>query len=359
MKQKPIYIIAEAGVNHNGQLKIAYDLIDIAADAGANAVKFQTFNASTLTSSSVPKAEYQKKFTGKSESQMEMLKKLELPYEWHQDLKNRAEDRGLDFLSTAFDIDSHNFLMGLGIQKIKIPSGELTNGPLIWKFAKSKKELILSTGMANIDEVEDALAIIAHSLNSNSPPKDMDEVKKIWDNKSNRNSLKGFVTILHCTSQYPARLDQINLNAMISMRKRFELDVGYSDHSQGINVALASAAIGATIIEKHFTTSRKLSGPDHNASLEPKELELMIKEIRKIEIALGDGIKKPHPDEEAMKFSARKQIIASKDIAKNALLSIENLSTSRAGSGMSPNEIWSLIGKKSKNSYNAGEIINE
>ena len=359
MKKKPIYIIAEAGVNHNGQLKVAYDLIDMAADAGADAVKFQTFNALTLTSSSLPKAEYQKKYTGKSESQMEMLKKLELPYEWHLDLKNRAEGRGLDFLSTAFDIESHNFLMDLGIQKIKIPSGELTNGPLIWNFAKSGKELILSTGMADINEVEDALAIIAHSLNSTDPPKDMDEVKNIWDSESNRNSLKGIVTILHCTSQYPAKLDQINLNAMVTMKEKFDLDVGYSDHSQGINIALASAAMGATVIEKHYTTSRKLPGPDHNASLEYEELKLMIKEIRKIEIALGNGIKNPHPDEELMKYSARKQIVASVDIAKHSLLSSENLRTARAGGGMNPNEIWSLIGKISKNSYNAGDIVNE
>ena len=359
MNKSKIYIIAEAGVNHNGDIKLAYQLIDIASEAGADAVKFQTFNASKLSSPSASKAEYQKKNTNESESQLDMLKSLELPLEWHQDLKNRAEEKGLDFLSTAFDIDSHNFLMKLGVKKIKIPSGELTNGPLIWEFAKSNKDLIVSTGMADIFELEDALAIIAHSINSTEMPKNMIEVKDAWKNSIIQDSLKGRVTILHCTSQYPANYDQINLNAMQSIKDKFKLDVGYSDHSQGISIALAAAAKGATIIEKHLKTNKKLLGPDHKASLEPIELKTMIKEIRNIEISLGDGIKKPHPDEEAMKLSARKQIVAAKPISKGSFIAYKDLTSSRCGKGKSPNDIWGLVGKKSNNSYNVGDIINE
>lgn len=359
MAKNSIYVIAEAGVNHNGSKEMAFELIDIAADAGADAVKFQTFSAVKLTAPNLVKADYQKKKTNQSESQQDMLKSLELPLEWHQDLKDKAEINGLDFLSTGFDIDSHKFLMKLGIKKIKIPSGELTNGPLIWEVAQSGIDIIISTGMASIDEIEDALAIIAHSYNFEEIPKNMNEVRKLWRNQKFKDSLQGKVTILHCTSQYPAKFKYVNLRAMQSIKEKFSLDVGYSDHTKGISIALAASAIGATVIEKHFTIDRGLPGPDHSASLEPNELKKMIQEIRNVEISLGDGIKRPQGDEEKMKLSARKQIIAAKDIKKGSLLNIEDLSSARCGKGMNPNDIWRLIGKVSKNSYNTGDLINE
>ena len=359
MRMEPIYIIAEAGVNHNRDKNLAYKLIEAASDAGADAVKFQTFSASKLTSPNVAKADYQKKKTNKLESQQDMLKSLELPIDWHKDLKEKAEKLGLDFLSTAFDIDSHNFLMELGIKKIKIPSGELTNGPLIWEFAKSKLDIILSTGMANMVEIEDALATIAHSYNFKKIPLNMNEIRKTWQSQRIKDSLKNKVTILHCTSQYPAKYDQVNLRAMQSIKDKFCLDIGYSDHTKGISIAIAAAANGARIIEKHFTIDRNLPGPDHEASLEPDELKKMVKEVRKVEIALGDGIKKPQENEKKMILSARKQIVAAKEIKKGALINIDDLTSTRCGDGMCPNDIWSLVGKISKNSYNTGDLINE
>ena len=359
MTKKSIYIIAEAGVNHNGDINLAHKLIDTAAEAGADAVKFQTFNAAKLTSPNLAKADYQKNKTNKSESQQDMLKSLELPLKWHQNLKERAENNGLDFLSTAFDIDSHNFLIKLGINKIKIPSGELTNGPLIWKFAKSGIDIIISTGMADISEIEDALATIAHSYNSKDIPTNMSEIRKLWLNQKIKDSLKGKVTILHCTSQYPAEFRHVNLRAMQSMKDKFGLDIGYSDHTMGMSISLAAAANGATVIEKHFTIDRSLPGPDHAASLEPNELIKMVQEIRNIEISMGDGIKRPQEDEEKIKLSVRKQIIAAKAIKKGTLIDITDLTSARCGEGMSPNDVWSLVGKISKNSYNTGDLINE
>jgi N-acetylneuraminate synthase len=249
--------------------------------------------------------------------------------------------------------------MNLGIKKIKIPSGELTNGPLIWEFAKSGLDIIVSTGMANMSEIEDALAVIAHSYNFEEMPSNINEVRKIFCNKKVKNTLKDKVTILHCTTQYPTEPQYVNLKAMQSIKEKFCLEIGYSDHTKGISIALAAAASGASIIEKHFTIDRMLPGPDHGASLEPNELKEMIKGIRDIEKCLGDGIKKPQKDEEKMKLSARKQIIAANLIKKGSLINIDDLSTARCGKGMNPNDIWDLVGKISKNSYNAGEIIKE
>jgi N-acetylneuraminate synthase len=359
MMQKPIYIIAEAGVNHNGEKDLAHKLIEIAADAGVDAVKFQTFTASKLTSPNIAKADYQKKNSSKSESQQDMLKSLELPKDWHIELKEKAEELGLDFLSTAFDLDSHNFLLELGIKKIKIPSGELTNGPLIWEIAKSNLDIIISTGMANMVEIEDALATIAHSYNFEKLPENMHEIRQIWQSQKIKDSLKDKITILHCTSQYPAKYNQVNLKAMQSIKDKFNLDVGYSDHTLGISIALAAAANGARIIEKHYTIDRNLPGPDHETSLEPDELKQMVKEVRNIEIALGDGIKKPQEEEKKMMSSARKQIVAARKIKKGSLINMDDLTSARCGDGMSPNDIWSLVGKISKNSYNTGDLINE
>ena len=359
MTQKPIYIIAEAGVNHNGDKDLAHKLIEIAADAGVDAVKFQTFNASKLTSPNLAKADYQKKNSNKSESQQDMLKSLELPKDWHIELKEKAEEYKLDFLSTAFDTDSHKFLLELGIKKIKIPSGELTNGPLVWEFAKSNLDIIISTGMANMTEIEDALATIAHSYNFQELPKNMDEIRQSWQNHKIKDSLKNKVTILHCTSQYPTKYNQVNLKAMQSIKDKFNLNVGYSDHTSGISIALAAAANGARIIEKHFTIDRNMPGPDHKTSLEPNELKQMVKEVRNIETALGDGIKKPQEEEKKMMSSVRKQIVAAKKIKKGSLISIDDLTSARCGGGMSPNDMWSLVGKISENGYNVGDLINE
>lgn len=289
MNKVDIYIIAEAGVNHNGELALARELVERAADAGADAVKFQTFDAKKLANSTAPKANYQKQSTEATESQLEMLRKLELPREWHHELRELAQRRGIQFLSTAFDIDSLDFLESLGMPFYKVPSGEITNGPLLWKFARQRKPLVVSTGMATLSEVEQALAVIAHAFNVDNEPCHVDEVWQGWSNSEWRRSLQGRVTLLHCTSQYPTPMHEVNLTAMDTLRHAFGLPVGYSDHTEGVLIPVAAVARGAVLIEKHFTLDRTMPGPDHQASLEPEELSRMVREIRSISMALGDA----------------------------------------------------------------------
>ena len=269
MNADHVYIIAEAGVNHNGQRDLAFALVDAAAEAGADAVKFQTFDAARLASKSAPKAAYQKQSTDAAESQLAMLKKLELPREWHADLQAHATQKGIEFLSTAFDSDSLAFLVDLGMPLFKIPSGELTNGPLLWQFARTGKPLVLSTGMATLSEVEQGLAIVAHALSAEAEPSSIDDVWRSWSRADWRARLNGHVTLLHCTSQYPTPFAEVNLRGMDTLAQAFGLSVGYSDHTEGILIPVAAVARGAKIIEKHFTLDRSLPGPDHKASLNP------------------------------------------------------------------------------------------
>jgi N-acetylneuraminate synthase len=352
-----IYVIAEAGVNHNGQRDLAFDLVKSAAEAGADAVKFQTFDAKKLATLSAPKAAYQKVSTSATESQLAMLERLELPHAWHHELKTHATSMGIDFLSTAFDHDSLAFLVNLDVPMLKVPSGELTNGPLLWAYAHTQKPLIVSTGMATLSEVEQGLAIIAHAYNSASEPCSMDEVWKCWSQSEIRLSLRGRVTLLHCTSQYPTSFAEVNLRGMDTLGAAFGLPTGYSDHTEGILVPIAAAARGARVIEKHFTLDRNLPGPDQKASLEPKELAQMVSNIRSLELVLGDGSKCPHPSEWDSRITARQQVIAARDIASGTRIGRLDLTTARCGAGLPPTELWGLVGQVTTRSYRAGDVI--
>ncbi|MHC8355018.1 N-acetylneuraminate synthase [Pseudomonas sp. LB3P81] len=352
-----VYVIAEAGVNHNGERELAFALIDAAAESGADAVKFQTFDAVKLASKHAPKATYQKKSTDQTESQLSMLKKLELPREWHAELQSYARGKGIEFLSTAFDHDSLDFLTDLGMPFFKVPSGELTNGPLLWQFARTGKKLILSTGMATLSEVEQGLAVIAHALEYSTEPADIDEVWRCWGQHESRQRLRGHVTLLHCTSQYPTPFNEVNLRAMDTLADAFGLDVGYSDHTEGCLIPVAAVARGAKVIEKHFTLDRSLPGPDHKASLEPDELKRMVSDIRALETALGDPCKAPQASEWDTRKAARQQVVAAREIGAGATFSREDLTTARCGRGLPPTALWGLVGRVAGRAYQVGEII--
>lgn len=351
-----VYVIAEAGVNHNGDLELARRLVDCAADAGANAVKFQTFDASKLATHTAPKASYQTRTTDASESQLEMLRKLELPREWHWELRQRANSRGIEFLSTAFDSDSLTFLEELDMPFYKVPSGELTNGPLLWKFARTGRPLVVSTGMATLSEVELALAVIAHAINADAEPTSLTEVWQGWSWSAWRSRLQDRVTLLHCTSQYPTPMNECNLRAMDSL-KVFGLPVGYSDHTQGILIPVAAVARGATFIEKHFTLDRTMPGPDHKASLEPKELSQLVRYIRELQLALGDGSKCPQPSEWNTRQAARQHVVAMRDIAAGTVFLRQDLGTARSGGGMPATDLWNLVGQPAVRAYVSGDVI--
>jgi N-acetylneuraminate synthase len=355
-----VYIIAEAGVNHNGQKDLAFALIDAATEAGADAIKFQTFEAKKLASAQAPKAAYQKQSTNPAESQLAMLQKLELPKEWHRELQTYSHTKGIEFLSTPFDAgDSLNLLLELDIPFLKIPSGELVNGPLLWKFARTGKPLIVSTGMSTLGEVEEALAVICHGLCSTIEPNNMQEVWQHWAQHKTRTLLKERVTLLHCTSLYPTPLNEVNLRGMDTLASAFGLPVGYSDHTEGILIPMAAVARGATILEKHFTLDKNMPGPDHKASLEPDELQEMVSGIRALEQALGDGIKTPQPGEWDTRYAARQQVVAARKIAAGGILMREDLSTARCGYGLSPAALWELVGKIAQNTYDVGEPVIE
>lgn len=329
-------IIAEVGVNHNGDMSLAKKLIEIAASAGADLVKFQSFSADRLVTFSAPKAKYQLSTGNVEETQHEMLRKLELTNSMHYELLAHCKYHGIGFFSTGFDTQSIDLLVELGQNKFKIPSGELTNYPFLQYIGKLNREVILSTGMSNFDEIGAALEV----LESAGTPRSK-------------------ITVLHCTTAYPVPIPEVNLLAMKTIQEKFEVRVGYSDHTLGIEIPLAAVALGAQVIEKHFTIDRSLSGPDHKASLEPHELATMVKAIRNIEIALGDGIKRIMPSELANRDIARKSIVARVPISAGQVLSEDNLTTKRPGTGISPMEWRNLIGKKAHRDYSADELIHE
>jgi len=345
---KPIYVIAEAGVNHNGSSEMAFQLVDAAVEAGVDAVKFQTFKADNLVTTSADKAEYQKATTGASESQYEMLKRLELSYEMHHQLSEYCKKKGIEFLSTAFDTDSLRFLVDdLGLTRLKIPSGEITNGPLLFEHAQAGCDLILSTGMATLGEVEEALGVLAFGLlgsETNKAKPSRAAFQQAYFSEQGQVLLKKKVTVLHCTTEYPAPAEEINLNAMITMQQGFGLKTGYSDHSEGIIASIAASAMGATLIEKHFTLDKTLPGPDHKASLEPNELRDMVAAIRTLEQIMGNGVKGPMPSEIKNRQVARKSLVASKIIKEGDRLTVQNVTIKRPGTGRSPMEYWDLIG---------------
>jgi N,N'-diacetyllegionaminate synthase len=327
-------LIAEAGVNHNGDLELARRLIDVAANAGADLVKFQTFRADRLVTVRAPKAEYQTLAGPAGESQHAMIARLELSREMHEELIAHCGARGIGFLSTGFDAESVDMLMDLGLERSKIPSGEITNLPLLRHIGRYCKPVLLSTGMATMDEIAAALAVIERA----GTPRDL-------------------ITVLHCNTEYPTPMADVNLRAMLSIRDAFGVDVGYSDHTLGIEVPTAAVALGATVIEKHFTLDRGLPGPDHRASLEPGELRAMVVAIRNIETALGDGVKRPSLSEAKNLVVARKSLVAARSIRAGERFSDANLTTKRPGSGLSP-MLWDeVVGKVAPRDFAPDELI--
>lgn len=356
---KRILIIAEAGVNHNGSEEIAFQLVDEAAKAGADIVKFQTFKTENLVTQNAQKAEYQKANGAGDESQFAMLKKLELSHETHKKLVAHCHQKNIGFLSTPFDASSLDFLVNdLGLSTLKIPSGEITNAPLLLKYGQSRCRLIVSTGMASLAEVESALGVLAFGLiHSADKTPDSKTLRDAYFSEQGQKALQAHVSLLHCTTEYPAPLEDINLCAMDTLHTAFGLATGYSDHTEGIAIATAAAARGATIIEKHFTLDKSMPGPDHKASLDPGELAQMVQAIRAVEVALGDGLKGPRPSELGNMDVARKSLVASRNIKSGEYFSEDNIAIKRPGLGISPMRYWELLGHTAKRDFNAGDLI--
>ncbi len=328
------FIIAEAGVNHNGSIELAFRLIDAAKEAGADAVKFQSFKASSLVSKKAEKAEYQKRTTDSNESQYEMIKRLELSFDDHIKLIEYCKGNNIIFLSSPFDLESIDLLVELGLNTFKVPSGEIINLPYLRKIGKLNKNVILSTGMADLGEIEDALNVLMEN-----------------------GTEKEKITVLHCNTEYPTPYEDVNLKAMLTIKNAFNVKVGYSDHTEGIAVPIAAAALGAEVIEKHFTLDKNMEGPDHKASLEPNELRMMVNAIRNIEKVLGDGIKKPSKSEMKNKPIARKSLVAIKKIGKGDLFTKENIGIKRPGNGISPMRWDEVIGKTAKRDFGEDDLI--
>ena len=331
---QPTLVIAEAGVNHNGDINLAKKLVDAAADAGADVVKFQTFQANQLVTEQAKKAAYQQQELGQSQGQLAMLQQLELKPERHRELINHCRKKKIEFLSTAFDLPSIELLASLNIKRWKIPSGEITNLPYLRQIGAQGQSVFLSTGMANLSEIEAALGVLEQAGTPLSK-----------------------ITVLHCTTEYPAPPEEVNLRAMIIMAQAFGVAVGYSDHTEGIAVPIAAVAMGATVIEKHLTLDRNLPGPDHKASLEPDEFSALVQGIRTIELALGDGIKRPTPSEQANLPVVRKSLVAACPIRAGELFSEANLTTKRPGTGLSPMQWDYWIGRPASRDFVTDELI--
>jgi len=331
---EPVFLIAEAGVNHNGDIKLAKKMIDASKECGADAVKFQTFIAEEVMTDYAPKAKYQKRTTGGNGSQLEMAKKFELPLSDFKKLKDYAESKNIIFLSTPFDPISAEYLNKIGVLAFKISSGDLTNIPLLSQIAKYNRPMIISTGMAELAEIRAAMQTVY--------------------SKNNRQ-----IILMHCTSNYPTKYQNVNLKAMITLSKETNLPVGYSDHTEGIEVASAAVAMGACVIEKHFTLDKGLPGPDHKASIEPNELKLMVRSIRNIESALGTAAKRPIKSEIEVRKVARKSIVAAVDIPKGARISGKMLAMKRPGNGISPRYLREIIGKVARKDIKKDLLLNK
>lgn len=353
----PVLIIAEAGVNHDGSLDDAFRMIDVASEAGADVVKFQTFEPEAVLTARAMKAAYQATNTGEGGTQLEMVRKLALSREDHRMLADRCEKRHVRFMSTAFDMNSLAFLSGLDMPAIKIPSGDLTWGAMLLAAARVGPPLIVSTGMASLDEVREALAVIAFGLVREGDPTGADDLELALT--SGQAALHDRVILLHCTTEYPAPLEAINLRAMTTMADTFGLRVGYSDHSLGQTVAVAAVARGACVIEKHFTLSRSRPGPDHPASLEPDELAAMVRAIRDVEIALGLPEKQPAPAELGNRAVARRALVAARPIRQGEVLTADALTAKRPADGFSPMHQWRLIGAVAQRDYAPDDAIQE
>ncbi len=327
-----VFIIAEAGVNHNGNIDTAKKMIDVAYEAGVDAIKFQSFKASKLVSENAKKAEYQLKTTNSQESQYQMLKGLEIDYTQHVELKRFCEQRGITFLSSPCDVESVDMLNTLGMEIYKIPSGEITNFPLLKKIGSLKKKVILSTGMCTLSDIEGALTVLAKSGTEN-------------------------ITVLHCNTEYPTPFKDVNLSAMITIKNAFKVEVGYSDHTNGIEIPIAAVAMGARVIEKHFTLDKSMVGPDHKASLSPDELRKMVISIRNVELAIGNGIKKPSESEYKNLDIVRKSIVANCNIKKGEIFTETNITTKRPGTGISPMHWENVLGQRAIKDFKKDELI--
>ena len=329
---KHVSIIAEAGVNHNGSFELAKKMVDAAKEAGVDYVKFQTFNPKKLVSKYAEKAEYQKETTGSDETQLQMLQKLTLTEDNFLSLRDYCREVGIGFISTPFDLDSIAFLETFDMDFWKVPSGEVTNLPYLEAIARTKRKVVMSTGMCDMNEIQDAIEVLEKNGTTD-------------------------ITLLHCNTQYPTPYEHVNLSAMNSIKEALHKEVGYSDHTQGIEVPIAAVAMGATVIEKHFTLDKNMEGPDHKASLNPSELQQMVVAIRNIEQAIGNGLKEPSFSEMANKAVARKSIVASRSIKQGEVFSEENLTTKRPGTGISPMKWYEVIGKVAPRNFSEDEII--
>lgn len=352
------FIIAEVGVNHNGSPDLACDLIDVAAEAGADAVKFQTFRAEALVTRSAPKALYQRVSTDPEATQYSMLKELEFDEDDHRRLKEHCELRRVEFLSTPFDLGSLNLLVErLGVRRIKLGSGEITNGPLLLASARTGRPVILSTGMSTLGEVEQALAVLAFGYTNAASQPNAEAFASAYGSEVGRAALRNNVTLLHCTSQYPTPVDDVHLRVMDTLRTAFGLRVGYSDHTLGVVVPIAAVARGAAVVEKHVTMDRTLPGPDHAASLEPDELRALVRAVREVESALGQSLKAPTPGELDTRAASRRSLRAGSGIRQGEHFTEENVVARRPASGVSPMQYWHYMGKQATRRYSTDEPL--
>ena len=352
LEKKP-YVIAEAGVNHNGDYSLACELIEKAAWAGADAVKFQTFVASKLATKCAGSAEYQRARCPNKENHQIMLQSLELPYDWHKDLQRQAADCGVDFLSSPFDLNSAKLLIDIDLPYLKVPSGEITNAPLIWALGNSKKPLIMSTGMSSMDEIEFALRVVAHSRSNSQEPKSRDDLPKYADFPDGLED----VVLLHCSSQYPTAFNDVNMLAMNHMGESFRVPVGYSDHSKGKLVPIVAVASGAAVIEKHFTLDKKMDGPDHHISMEPSAFRGMVRDIRSTKQILGASVKGARGSELENINISRQRVVATREIKPGEIITSGRITTSRASTGVFADKYWDILGTKAKKGFLPGMPI--
>jgi N-acetylneuraminate synthase len=356
----PCFVVAEAGVNHNGSLDLALQLVDVAAEAGADAVKFQTFVAERVIAASAPKAAYQQQTTSPGESQLEMVRKLELKPEFHHRLAEHCSTRGITFISTPFDEGSARFLVDeIHVPLLKIPSGEVTNAPLLLAFARLRRPMVLSTGMSTLAEVEMALGVLAFGLLESQERPSLDTFRDTFASTAGQKALADMVVLLHCTSEYPAAYVEANLRVIETMRAAFALPVGLSDHTPGTAVAIAAVARGAVVVEKHFTLDRAMPGPDHQASLEPAELKSMVAGIRAVEAALGAPVKVPATAEYGNRTVVRRGLVAARAIAKGEMFDADNVIAKRPAVGASPMRYWDLLGRTAHRAYAKDDPISE
>lgn len=353
---KNSYIIAEAGVNHNGQIDLAKKLVDVAAEAGADAVKFQTFKAEKLVTKDAEQADYQKKNSAKVEAQFEMLKRLELDDKAHQDVYDHCQEKGIDFLSTPFDEESLNFLVHkFNMPVVKIASGEITNAPFLLDIARTRRDIILSTGMSTLEDIEKALQVLAYGLCVPEGHPSWQELRENFSQEKTQKVLQEKLRVLHCTTEYPAPFDEVNMLAMKKIQETFQVPVGYSDHTQGILAPVVAASLGACVIEKHFTLDRNMEGPDHKASLEPRELKEMVRQVRLVEKMLGAQEKMVTESELKNRSVARKSLILAREVSQGQPLKLSDFTAQRPGDGLSPMDVWDYIGTKAPRDFDKGE----